>query len=341
MNVVRRYDYNLPWRGVVVGAVFYGSLSVLMAHEARGTAGVISVCFLGLSALLAVLALILVMRRLMFPRVLELADDAILFPHGFPRTRITRIPYADIIRMTESFRFPGSVGLATASGSFEIAAPRFLDFESYHAARDFVCAQASIMIPRYDERDPSAGRQWAEFPDPIISWVEPEDWPRYRTHLVVSKPLLPRLARALWFLARCFVILFLPWLLLRLFRVPTAPAAEYFWLSTGVTFFFTCLHWLFATYPARATTMSFRENGVTQLSGKQTRDLSYRDCSGWEMVERQFEGRVLHILLLQWRNYVTEVALPDTGIRDRLVQLFHDKRIPQSPGLKPSWESRR
>jgi hypothetical protein len=302
---------------------------------------VISVCLIGLSAMFVVLAFIVVRRRLVFPGVLELAEDTVLLPHGFPRTRITRISYADIIRMSErGVGGQGSLHMVTARGSFEIAASHLPDIESYHAVRDFTCSRASVVMPRHDEREPLAWRTWGEFPEPILRWVEPEDWPRYRTHLVVSKPLLPRLAKALWFFVRCFGIILLPWLLLHLFQLPTIPASGFLWLSIPVTLFFTSLRWLNATYPARATEVSFRDHGITQLSGKQTRDLNYRDCSGWDVVERQFEERVLHILLLQWRTYVVEVALPDINTRDRLVQIFHDKQIPQSPDLRPSWESR-
>jgi hypothetical protein len=151
--------------------------------------------------------------------------------------------------------------------------------------------------------------------------------------------MLPRLAKALWFFVRCFGIILIPWLLLHFFQQPTVSAAGFLGLSIPVTLFFTSLHWLNATYPARATKISFRDHGITQLSGKQTRDLNYRDCSGWTVVERQFEGRVLQILLLQRRSYVVEVVLPDTNTRERLVQLFHDKQIPHAPDLKPSWES--
>src|ERR1035438_5872005 len=99
MNLPFRYHYDLPWRGIVVGTLFYAGLSVLVAYLARDASGVIFGGGIALSAMFAVLALIMVTRRLIFPRVLELTEDAVLFPHGFPRTRVTQIPYADIIRM--------------------------------------------------------------------------------------------------------------------------------------------------------------------------------------------------------------------------------------------------
>ena len=68
-------------------------------------------------------------------------------------------------------------------------------------------------------------------------------------------------------------------------------------------------------------------------------DWNYHDFSGWAVVKRQFEGRVLHILLLKGRTYVREFALPEIDTRDRLIQILHEKQIPQAPGLDPSWES--
>ena len=334
-----RYSYDVPWRGVVIGTLFYAGLAILMARLASDVSGVLFGCGVALSAMFAGLAVIMMTRRPIFPRVLELSEDAVLFPHGFPRTRVTRIPYTDIIRMNEWVRTgTASFCLVTAKGRFEIGAVRFADLASYEAVRDFVCSRTSVVMTRPDRFDP---RDWRiqGFPEPILRWVEPADWPCYRTNLVVSKPLSPRFAKALWFFVRCFGVFLFPWLMLHLLQLPTISIASFLWLVIPVTWFFTSLHWLNATHPARATEISFRDHGITQLSGKQTRDLNYRDCSGWNVVERPFKERVLLILLLQWRSYVIEVALPDTNTRTRLVELFCDKQIPHSPVLKPSWES--
>jgi hypothetical protein len=332
MNSILRYDYNLPWRGAVIGAIFYAGLSFFMAHLAKGGAGVVFFGLIALSVMFAILALFMIARRLVFPRVLEVNDDAILFPHGFPKTRITRISYADIIWM----RGGGLVNhpsfcMTTARGSFEIGAARFTDIESYRAVKDFIYSKASVEMANKDEQ----AEIRAAFLDPI---QEPAAWPRYRRHLVVSGPLLPRLAKALWFFGRCLGIIFLPWIILRLFQMPTVSIAEFLGLSVSATLFFTLLHWLNATYPARATRITVHPNGITQLSGKQTFNWNYRNFSGWAVVERQFEGRILHILMLKCPTYVVTFALPDTSTRDRFMQLLHDKKIPQLPDLKPSWE---
>lgn len=332
MNSTLRYDYNLPWRGAVICAIFYAGLFILTAHLAKVAAGVVFLGLIALSGLFAVLALFMIARRFLFPRVLEVNDDVILFPHGFPKTRITRISYADIIWMRGggSENYP-SFCMTTGRGSFEIGAARFTDIESYRTVKDFIYSKASVEMANKDEQ----AKIRAVFPDPI---QEPAAWPRYRTHLVVSKPLLPRLAKAMWFFVRCLAIIFLPWMLLRLFQIPTVSIAEFLGLSVLVTLFFTLLHWLNATYPARTTRITVYPNGITQLSGKQTFNWNYRDFSGWAVVERQFEGRILHILMLKLPTYVVTFALPDAGTCDRFMQLLHSKKIPQLPDLKLSWE---
>ena len=338
MNLPRRYDYNLPWRGAVIGALFYAGLSVLMVHLARDLSGVFFVGLIALGAIFAVLAVIMMTRRLLFPRVLELTEDAVLFPHGFPRTRVTRIPYADIIRMSDGALVSStSFSMVTAKGNFEIGAAHLPDMDSYHAVRDFICSNSSIVMTRLDKIEPADWRIWG-FPEPILCWVEPADWPHYRTHYVVSKPFLPRLAKAFWFFVRCFGVILLPWLLLQLFQLPTISTAGFLWLVIPVVLFFTSLHWLNATYPVQPTEISFRDKGITRFFGKQTWDLNYADFSGWALVERQFEGRVLRILLLQGRTRVIAFALPDSSTLDRLVEILHDKRLPQLPDLKPAWE---
>jgi hypothetical protein len=347
-NTTHQYGFNLPWPATILGGIFYAGLSAYMVYLARDYVGAIFAGLIILSAVFAILCVFMWTRRLVFPRMLELTDDAILYPRGFPRTHIVAVPYADILRVT-NHGDGDQTGITVVSGrgSFAITASYFKQIENYHAVKDFICTKTSIAIPRQDQREPLNWGDWRiwGFPEPILRWNEPEEWPRYRTHLATSKPLLPRLGKALWFFVRCFGIILLPWLFLSLFRVPTAPAAGYSCLAAAVSVFITLIyHWWATIWPVHGTEISFRERGITQFFGKQTLDLNYADCFGWTVVERQFEGRTLHILLLQgrtWRGHthVWEFALPDTNIRDRLVQIFHDKQIPQSPALKPSWES--
>ncbi len=352
MEPARRHAYNLPRSGVVIGAGLWATFSAFLAFLAvatdrDATDGEISFCFVIFSGMFGCLAVFLLVRRRLFPRVLELAEDAILLPHGFLKPRITRIPYGDIIRMSQIFfRNQESLYITTAKGNFEIGASRFPNIESFRKVRDFVCARTSTVMPERVARKIPMMLIWGPFfPEPILRWKEPEEWARYRTHLYTSRPLLARFRKLLWFFVRCLGIIFAPWFLLRclgVYGMPKETTADgYPWLGIVVTFFFTSLYWRSSKYPVGSNEISFRDNGLTYTNGKQFADWGYRDISGWSMIERPFEGHVLHILLLKARADVAAFALPDTNIRDRLVQLLHDKKIPQSPDLMPSWESRR
>jgi hypothetical protein len=340
MNSNLKYAFNLPWRGVVACAVCYIGLALFMAHLARKFVGAFFVCLAALGFMFACLACIMIMRRLIFPRVLELSEDAVLFPRGFLRTRIVRFRYEDMVRMTEC-NIAGQSGLSmfTGMGRFEIGSSRFTNIAHYQAVRNFIFAKASVPTPPSDEQGVSASKKWRKFPDPILRWMEPEDWSRYRTHIAASKPLFLRVAKALWFCARCLGIIILPWLSLLLCGVPTSPPADHLPLVLAVTFFFTLLYWFRAAYPVHTTEISFRANGISQYFGKQTMDHNYGQFTGWTVVERQFEGRTLLILLLRLRNWDRAFALPDANIRDQVARILHNKNLPQIPDLKPSWES--
>jgi hypothetical protein len=312
-----------------------------MAYLAKEFIGIIFVCLLALSIMFTVLACIMMTRRIVFPRVLVLSEDAFLFPRGFPRTRIIRVHYTDIVRVRErSLGGQDSFCMFTGKGTFEIGTSHLPNFSDYNAVRDFIGAKVSAAVFPCVARGVSESKIWREFPDPILRWREPDDWPRYRTLLFTSKPLFSRLARAFWFCIRCFGIFIIPWFILLVCRVPTSPAAEYVSLALACTLFFTLLHWLLAAHPVHVTEISFRDNGLTQLFAKQTTDQNYDAFSGWEIIDRQYEGHTLPILLLRWRHGVRALALPDTNIRGRLVQILNDKKIPHIPKLRPSWDEK-
>ena len=314
-----------------------------MARWAGNLGGIFCIFLTALSGIFASFGLIVLMRRRLFHRVLELADDAILFPHGFPRTRITRVYYADIIQMSESC-ISGRYGLSlvTDRGTFNIGSDRLPDIESYEQIKEFIRLQAEFDLSGHEEPQSSTRIRWKNFNQNQVAiiWLEPEIWPRYRTHLVTSQPLWPRLVRACWFFVRCFGFFFVPWLLLKLFDLDTISTAGFICSVLPVAFFFTLLYWQNATHPARISKVSFFNHGISQFFGKQTINLNYRECSGWNVVERQFENCIIQILLVQRPTYVFEVALPNADTRERLVQLFNDKKIPHLPDLAPSWELR-
>lgn len=344
MSSVLRYGYNLPWRGAVIGAVFYAALSFFAAVAAAKVSGAFSFCLNLLAVAFALLALFMIVRRIIFPRTLELTDDAILYPHGFPRTRIRRIAFEDIIRMRNG-TLPDhpSFCLETSRGHFEIGAARFSNFQNYNSAKDFVCSKAAISLADDGTAEDSGiltrVRKVRWFPEPILQWSEPEEYIRYRTHLAVSKPLSLRLARTSRFFVYCFGFFFVPWLGLKYFFPADSPAVQFLPVLIPATLFFAWLHWLNASNPARRGHISICKNGIHELSGLQTRGLNYSDCIGWTVVERDFEGQVFQILLLKRPKYIYEVALPDVETRDRLIEIFNDKNIPKISDQKPSWET--
>lgn len=312
-----------------------------MAHLTWNTDVVSSICLAAVGAFLALMVLIALTSRLLIPRELELADDAVVFPNLGVQWWMTRIPYEDIIRVRERGGdcFDGAwLFIVTDRGQFEIMASKLPDTESYDAVRDFICSRASITMPRHDQEEPRPEWAWEGFPQPVLSWVEPELWLRYRTSLVVAKPLWLRLAKALRFFACCFGIFCVLWLIVCLFRLPTTPAACYFPGLIAVALFLAWLHWMSATRPVPLTRISFRDHGITRWYGRQSADMCYRDCSGWDVVERQHEGRPLHVMLLRWRTHVIEVAMPDASTRDRVEQILEARGIPHGSDLKPSWE---
>lgn len=338
MSSTLRYDYDLPWRGVALAVAVNTGISLLAAHWAKSIGGFFSVGPIFLSAVFALLALSVIIRRLIFSRVLELNDDAILFPGGFSGKRTRRLAYRDIMRMRNTTVYPG-LFIEAAKGRFEVMSIRFRNIEYYQAVRNFICSKTAISLP---ENIPAA-RTWeaweaAWVPGPVLKWSEPKDYIRYRTHLAVSKPSWLRLARAGRFFACVFGIFFIPWLVLNFCFNAGVPAIGFLTILIPASLFFTSLHWLNATHPARITHIIVFPEGFSQLSGKQTANYSFSDFSGWSVIEREFEGRPLHILLLQRPKYVKAMAFPDANIRDQFIQMLKEKKVPYLSDLKPSWE---
>jgi hypothetical protein len=332
-----KYPFNLPWPAIIVGVVFYAAIATYFLNYAREFAGVLRWVLILLSALFASLGIILGTRRLFFPRLLEVNEEAILFPHGFPRTRTTRIPYDEIVRICELGR-SGELSLLvfTARGQFDIGTSYLPDFAAYQAIRASISARSPISLS--PPLDPARGNSFQEFPPPLLKWTEPEDWPRYRTYLVTSKPLAPRVLSAFWFFLRSFVIILLPWLLLGLLDLPASSTAAYLGVDLVVSCFFTYLHWLNRIWPVHTTEISIRERGITQNFGKQVWDRTYHEITAWRIIERSFENRPLHILLLEAHKRITAIALPDATFRDRMAEMLNAKHIQRSDDLNPPWE---
>ena len=333
MSSALRYDYGIQWREVVKVFVVSAGISFILACWAVHVGGLFSIVPMFLSVIFALLALLGLTRRLMFQQVLELTDDAILFPRGFSGKRITRLPFADILRMRNTGLYPG-IYLITTKGNFEILSIRFRNMESYNTVRAFICAKTSLSLP--EGKPATWNSSWV--PGPILKWSEPEDYIRYRTHLVASKPLRLRLARAIRFFACIFGFFFVPWFALNFFLALDAPVGGVLIALIPACLFFTLLYWLYAAHPARVRHITVFPEGFSVLSGKQTANFGFGDFLGWSVIIREFEGHVFHILLLQRPKYIFGIAFPNTDTRDQFIQMLNEKKVLELNSLKPSWE---
>ncbi|HLJ11947.1 MAG TPA: hypothetical protein VKU82_12195 [Planctomycetaceae bacterium] len=350
MSTTNRYRYESPIRLTVFLAVFYIGLSAWMAYLAKGHAELRAV-FIGLSVIFGAFALVVPIRRLAFPYTLELTDDAILLPRGLPWPGTTTIPYADIIGIQD---YGNSLWISTSDGGFGFPTTQF---DGYRAVRDGISVKTAIEFEPPHVRGILPKFYSDTFPGRLVQWVEPEDWSRLRRRAEVSKPVLYQLRTELWCFVRCFAfcrafIIVCPGLLLLSWIFTLAPF-QFFDFSVrclaGASFLasiFTLLHWLDRINPVRPETIiSFRDRGITsRLPSGQEFSWNYRQLCGWAVIERQFRGRPLQILLLRrlekGQACDEAIALPDATIRDQVLQILKDRQVPQAPDLKPSWEAK-
>src|SRR5688572_28826005 len=117
MELPRQIPYNPKWRAIVGCVLFFGAGSVFMGYKAfHNNAGLMingiitlepggaTIFYWVISALGAgfvLLALLLTVRRVMSPRILEVGTDALLLPYGRFQRRTSRIVYSDIQRVSE------------------------------------------------------------------------------------------------------------------------------------------------------------------------------------------------------------------------------------------------
>jgi len=348
MNTTNRYHYELPLGTTALVILFYLGLSAWMVHLALGFAEMPHLGLIALSVIFATLALVVLIRRLGFPSTLELTDDAILLPRGHPWPRITTIPYADIISIKDC----GHLTVTTGKGSFWVGAIRFKDCA---AVREIISLKTEIGLVPWDGTDIRPKFDSDELPRPLVQWVQP-DWTRFRARAEISKPVLYQLRTELWFFVRCFAFccafivvpffgfVLLPWLYLA-GAIQIVPACISSVIAASViAIYITMWHWLTGIFQIRSETkFSFRDRGITeQLPNGQQCNWNYPQFCGWAVIEREFKGHILKILLLKRlvkdRARDEAFALPDSSVRDQVVKILNDRQVPQAPDLKPPWE---
>jgi hypothetical protein len=155
MQLPIRFPYNPKWRVILACAVFFGACSAFMSYKAtHNTVGLIingiitfgptgaTVFYWVIAALGAgfvLMSLLLAVRRIASPRILEVGVDALFLPHGRFQTQISRIAYSDIQSVSE-VKVSGQTFLYVIAGGlrYTITASLFPDTASYVAVRDFL-----------------------------------------------------------------------------------------------------------------------------------------------------------------------------------------------------------
>jgi len=98
-----------------------------------------------LGGMFVLAALLLAVRRIAYPQVLVFETDALLLPHGFFQTQITRITYKDIENVSEvqMSRSRQTLLHITAYGRrFTITASLLPDVSNYVEIKDFLLSHA-------------------------------------------------------------------------------------------------------------------------------------------------------------------------------------------------------
>jgi len=158
MELPCRIPYNPRWLGTLLGAAFFGSGSALMACKAANNrigatfgnmfrlgpqgATIFYWIISAFSAAFVIWSLLLVMRRLFNPKVLEVGTDALLLPHGRFQRQTSRIAYSDIQQITEA-KISGQRFLHVIVGGrkYMITASLFPDNDSYTTLKDFLISR--------------------------------------------------------------------------------------------------------------------------------------------------------------------------------------------------------
>jgi len=137
MELPRRFPYNPQWRIILFGLAFGGAILIL---------GRIYWIFLLFGILFVTFALLLAIRRLAFPRFLQLEQESLLIPKGFCRAWVAKVLYADIGNWWETGRgSTRTLNLQVKGQMIEINSIMLPDMASYFAVRDFVKAR---VIPK-------------------------------------------------------------------------------------------------------------------------------------------------------------------------------------------------
>ena len=132
MDLLRRFTYGPQWRQI--GIMFALGVVILALISRRSFGFGIAFSFFPLS-----FAFLGTVRRLFFPRFLELRQDALSISTGFFQARVAKILYADIQQTSEVKRGRMTTFyLRTKERTFEINSILLPNMAGYAAVKDFV-----------------------------------------------------------------------------------------------------------------------------------------------------------------------------------------------------------
>jgi hypothetical protein len=159
MEFPKRYSYNPSLLVGVLCAIFFAVCSLLIggpvAQEDRGLVinGIIELGPQGarnfywvlavLSALMSLGGLALIVRLLLFPKILELGENALMLPCGFMQWRIDCIRYADIQELSEGrINSQTFLTIMTSGGrKYHVMRSMFHDGQRYTEVRDYLASR--------------------------------------------------------------------------------------------------------------------------------------------------------------------------------------------------------
>jgi hypothetical protein len=153
MELPRRYPYNPGWKTTLIGVAFFGICFAILLHAATHSRGLKfggihlgpdeSKVVFGATTIAAGLillgALLLALRQIAAPKIIELGTGTITLPHGFLQMRTSCIPYSKIENVAERLVQTHKFLDVKADGQTYVIIPTlFADEESYMAVRDFL-----------------------------------------------------------------------------------------------------------------------------------------------------------------------------------------------------------
>jgi hypothetical protein len=129
----RTFCYDPPWKivGLIGICIVGGLLGANLSWWAHSLANWVTLILGGA-------AMLLVARRTLFKRFLELGTTTCSVPHGFLRLRPREIAYADIVRVWQSaLPLNAVLVVATATTKVEIFSMMLADAQTYITLRTF------------------------------------------------------------------------------------------------------------------------------------------------------------------------------------------------------------